>query len=148
MTLETPAQESAMTEIALALAMGFFSIMVLTIISMGSGAAPVGQKLQKIVLIEPVDRADQAHESESSPSLGNQKIIIFDGEHFLNTDLQPINIESINSPGGNKDILTVLAMPPEISIKSAMEAKKRLTVNNVVVSYLDDAWMDALRSRK
>ena len=36
-----------MTEIALALAMGFFSIMVLTIISIGSGAVPVGQKFQK-----------------------------------------------------------------------------------------------------
>ncbi len=148
MTLETPAQESAMTEIALALAMGFFSIMVLTIISMGSGAVPVGQKFQKISLIEPVDRADQAPGSESSPPPGSQKIIIFDGKQFLNTDLQPIDIQSINSSGRSKGVLTVLAMPPEISIKSAMEAKKRLKVNNVVVSHLDDAWLDALRSRK
>ena len=148
MTLETPAQESAMTEIALALAMGFFSIMVLTIISMGSGAAPVGKSLQKIALIEPVGRADEAPGSKNSPSPGKQKIIIFDGNRFLNTDLQPIDIASISSSGGSKDVLTVLAMPPEISIKSAMEAQKRLKVNNLVVSHLDDAWLDALRSRK
>ena len=108
MTLETPAQESAMTEIALALAMGFFSIMVLTIISMGSGAAPVGKSLQKIALIEPVGRADEAPGSKNSPSPGKQKIIIFDGNRFLNdgnrflnTDLQPIDIASISSSGGS-----------------------------------------------
>ena len=148
MTPETPAQESAMTEIALALAMGFFSIMVLTIISMGSGSAPAGQKIQNIALVEPVDRTDRATGSENSRKPRKQKIIIFDGKRFLDTELRPIDIGTINSSGESKDVITVLAMPPEISIKAAMEARKRLKVNNLVVSHLNDAWLDALRSRK
>ena len=151
MTLETPAQESAMTEIALALAMGFFSIMVLTIISMGSGSAPAGQKIQNIALVEPVDRTDQATGSENSRKPRKpkkQKIIIFDGKRFLDTELRPIDIGTINSSGESKDVVTVLAMPPEISIKAAMAARKRLKVDNLVVSHLNDAWLDALRSRK
>lgn len=148
MTPETPAQESAMTEIALALAMGFFSIMVLTIISMGSGSAPAGQKIQNIALVEPVDRADRAPGSKNARKSRKQKIIIFDGKRFLDTELRPIDIGTINSSGESKDVITVLAMPPEISIKAAMEARKRLKVDNLVVSHLNDAWLDALRSRK
>ena len=139
-----------MTEIALALAMGFFSIMVLTIISMGSGSAPASQKIQNIALVEPVDRAEQATGSENSrkpKKPKKQKIIIFDGKRFLDTELRPIDIGTINSRE-SKDVVTVLAMPPEISIKAAMEARKRLKVDNLVVSHLNDAWLNALRSRK
>ena len=137
-----------MTEIAIALAMGFFSIMVLTIISMGSGSAPAGQKIQNIALVEPVDRAEQATGSENSRKPKTQKIIIFDGKRFLDTELRPIDIGTINSSGESKDVITVLAMPPEISIKAAMAARKRLKVDNLVVSHLNDAWLNALRSRK
>ena len=136
-----------MTEIALALAMGFFSIMVLTIISMGSGSSPAGKKIQNIALVEPVDRAEQATGSENSRKPKTQKIIIFDGKRFLDTELRPIDIGTINSRE-SKDVVTVLAMPPEISIKAAMEARKRLKVDNLVVSHLNDAWLNALRSRK
>ncbi len=148
MTSETPAQESAMTEIALALAMGFFSIMVLTIISMGSGSSPAGKKIQNIALVAPVNSTDQAPGFENSRNHRTQKIIIFDGKRFLDTKLRPIDIATINSTGGSKDVVTVLAMPPEISIKAAMEAKGQLKVDNLVVSHLNDAWLNALRSRK
>ena len=76
-----------------------------------------------------------------------KKIIIFDGKRFLDTELRPIDIGTINSRE-SKDVVTVLAMPPEISIKAAMEARKRLKVDNLVVSHLNDAWLNALRSRK
>ena len=136
-----------MTEIALALAMGFFSIMVLTIISMGNGSPPVGQKVQNIALVEPADREKQTPGSENFRKPRKQKIIIFDGKRFLDAELRPIDIGIINSRD-SKDVITVLAMPPEISIKAAMKVRKRLKVDNLVVSHLNDAWLDALRSRK
>ena len=148
MTSEMPAQESAMTEIALALAMGFFSIMVLTIISMGSGADPVGKKFQSIALVEAIESPDHKAAAETSRNDREQKIIIFDGKHFFDRDLQPLDIQTINSTAVGKDVLTVLAMPPEVSIKAAMEAKRKVKIENLVVSHLDDDWLNALRSRK
>ena len=147
MTSETPAQESAMTEIALALAMGFFSIMVLTIISMGSGAAPGVQKFPNISLVEPVDRQDKSSGLEDFQNSKKQKIIIFDGKRFMDTELRPLDVAKINSDPKNNDVVLVLAMPPEISIKSAMDAKNRIKAENLVVSHLNQAWLDALGSR-
>ena len=65
MTPETPVRESEMTEITLALAMGFWSVMVLTINSMVSGLATVGHKIENIVIDVPVDRAKRTHRSEN-----------------------------------------------------------------------------------
>ena len=148
MTPETPAQESAMTEIALALAMGFFSIMVLTIISMGSGAAQRPEKLSNISLVKVVD--DQRHSSaeKNVTKSKNQKIIIFDGTQFLDAQFRPLTVEKINSNPATKDELLVLAMPPELSIKDALLAKNRIHRKNLVVSHLNEAWLAALRSRK
>ncbi|MGB0672123.1 MAG: hypothetical protein ACPGNT_11560, partial [Rhodospirillales bacterium] len=51
---ESATAESAMTEIALALAMGFFSLMVLTLISMGAGTSdsPKQAASQSVQLVE------------------------------------------------------------------------------------------------
>jgi hypothetical protein len=148
MTAETPAQESAMTEIALALAMGFFSIMVLTIISMGSGSAPRPEKLSIISLVKAVDENRHSSDKKNVTTFKKQKIIIFDGTQFLDTQFKPVAVEEINSNPETRDELLVLAMPPELSIKDALAAKNRIQGKNLVVSHLNEAWLAALRARK
>ena len=148
MTSETPAQESAMTEIALALAMGFFSIMVLTIISMGSGSAPNVQKFSSISLAAATDSHNASITDQELKTSKQIKIIIFDGVHFLDKELRPVEVEHINSDPEISFQLLVLAMPPEISIKAALEAKNKIRAKNLVVSHLNEDWLSALRARK
>ena len=148
MTSETPAQESAMTEIALALAMGFFSIMVLTIISMGSGSAPNVQKFSSISLAAATDSRNTSITDQELKTSKPTKFIIFDGVHFLDKELRPVEVEHINSDPEISSQLLVLAMPPEISIKAALEAKNKIRAKNLVVSHLNEDWLSALRARK
>ena len=54
-------QDSAMTEISLALAMAFFSIMVLTLISMGSGDATL--QSPSSVNVAPLSKANHKRSS-------------------------------------------------------------------------------------
>ena len=74
--MRNPPQEAAMTEIALALAMGFFSIMVLTLISFGSPAAKMAA-----VAVAPTEVKAAAAGSVENQS--NDLIVIVDDAREL-----------------------------------------------------------------
>lgn len=147
MTINTPASESAttenaMTEIALALAMGFFSLMVLTLISMGAGQG--SQSAPNVMALAPP--ANPAQSSAANTATGNDLIIIFDGQRFLDTKLRPIDpqtvIQSMTGPARR----VVLALDPSLPLKEAMAARARVNAPNLVVSGLDERWLTALKT--
>ena len=146
MSFETPVQENPMTEIALALAMGFFSLMVLTLISMGTGQSR-GENVNTLSFAIASEKTTQKNPADNSAAQGKQILIIFDGKQFLDTKLTPLNIEDINKVYAKKAELLILAMDPNLSIKEAMDARSMITANNLVVSNLNEDWLNALRSR-
>jgi hypothetical protein len=147
MSFETPVQENPMTEIALALAMGFFSLMVLTLISMGTGQSSE-KKLEPLSFAMASATTTQKIPADNSAGQAKQILIIFDGKQFLDAKLRPLNLEELNTNYANRAGRLVLAMDPNLSIKEAMEARRLITVNNLVVSNLNEDWLDALRSRQ
>ena len=142
MTIHEPAQENAMTEVALALAMGFFSLMVLTLISMGAGQS--GRSAPDVLALAPV--TDQSR-PVADPSPGNDLIFIFDGGRFLDTKLRPVDpqtvIQSMTGPARR----VVLALDPSLPLKEAMAARARVNAPNLVVSSLDARWIKALAEK-
>lgn len=140
MTMHAPAQENAMTEIALALAMGFFSLMVLTLISMGAGQSTANSP--NVMALAPP--ADPSQPASAAAAPGNDLIIIFDGKRFLDTKLRPIDpqtvIQSMTGPARR----VVLALDPSLPLKEAMAARARVNAPNLVVSSLDERWQKAL----
>ena len=134
------APENAMTEIALALAMGFFSLMVLTLISMGAGQSP--SVAPSVLSLAPATSRNQAAATEAAP--GNDLIIIFDGKRFLDTALRPVDpqtvIQSMTGPARR----VVLALDPSLPLKDAMAARARVNAPDLVVSSLDERWLKAL----
>lgn len=142
MTQHIPAQENAMTEIALALAMGFFSLMVLTLISMGAGQGTA--KTPDVVALAPL--ADRAQPSSSETATSDDLILIFDGKRFLDTDMRPVDpqtvIQSMTGPARR----VVLALDPSLPLKEAMAARARVNAPNLVISSLDKRWIKALRT--
>lgn len=143
MTTHEPAQENAMTEIALALAMGFFSLMVLTLISMGAGQS--GKSAPSVLSLAPT--TDQSRTADASAAPGNDLIFIFDGKRFLDTELRPVDpqtvIQSMTGPARR----VVLALDPSLPLKEAMAARARVNAPNLVVSSLDARWIKALATR-
>ena len=135
-------QGNAMTEIALALAMGFFSLLVLAMVSMGAGRGK-NTSATAAILAPPAAKAMD----QGTTGVDPQDIILiyFDGG-FLDTELQ-----AVEPDGFDAERRIVLAFAPDVPLAEAMTARSRVSAENLVVSTLDDAWLSALadlRSQK
>jgi len=132
--------ENAMTEIALALAMGFFSLMVLTLISMGAGENKAAKK--DVLVLAPMAQSGATGATDIEQS---DLILIFDGERFVDTNMTEIDptiaIKSRPDPAGR----VVLALDPELSLESVIKARGLVQAENLVVTSLDKQWQKALK---
>ncbi|MBT3702288.1 MAG: hypothetical protein HOE62_04475 [Alphaproteobacteria bacterium] len=132
---------NAMTEIALALAMAFFSVMVLAMVSMGAGGAGSSDVVEAVKSAT----ADTLRVSPSKPSNSTQpaadksRIIVFYQGRYLSDQLKPIALSSIN-----QDEKIILAIDPALSLSGALDARAALTTQNITVTTLDQRWMRAL----
>ncbi|MDH3911315.1 MAG: hypothetical protein OEU09_08460 [Rhodospirillales bacterium] len=135
-------QGNAMTEIALALAMGFFSLLVLAMVSMGAGRGKETSATAAILAPPAAKATDQG-----TTGVEPQDIILiyFDGG-FLDTELRAVEPDSFD---GARRI--VLAFAPDVPLAEAMTARSRVSAEHLVVSTLNDAWLSTLadlRSQK
>lgn len=128
------APEIAMTEIALALAMGFFSLMVLTLISMAAGQSATGAP--DVLSLAPATSPNQPAASEDIT--GSDLIIIFDGKRFLDTALRPVDPQTVVQSMTGPARRIVLALDPSLPLKDAMAARARVNAPDLVVSSLDE----------
>ncbi|MCH8327747.1 MAG: hypothetical protein IIC52_05295 [Proteobacteria bacterium] len=130
-------QGNAMTEIALAMAMGFFSVMVLTMISMGVG---LGQKraMDTIILAPPAPQSAAADTVKKDDLL-----VIYDGGRYLGRTLRPLDAAAIARASR-----VILALPPDLSMAAAMKARQGIKAKNLVVTTLDRRWRRALEDRQ
>ncbi len=126
-----------MTEIALAMAMGFFSVMVLTMISMGVG---LGQKraVDTIILAPPAPQSAAAADTVKKGDL----LVIYDGGRYLGRTLRPLDAAAIARASR-----VILAVPPDLSMAAAMKARQGIKAKNLVVTTLDRRWRRALEDR-
>lgn len=132
--------ENAMTEIALALAMGFFSLMVLTLISMGAGEnTPL--KHEALVLAPLSDKPSSGAQEIDQDDL----ILIYDGERFLDTNLNVVDPETLIQNRSDSSQRVILALAPDLSLERAIKARGLVQVENLIVSSLDNQWLEALK---
>jgi len=126
-----------MTEIALAMAMGFFSIMVLTMMSMGVG---LGEKraIDTAILAPPAAHINANADSVKKDDL----LVIYDGGRYLDRSLHPLDMATIA-----RATRIILAVSPDIPMAAAMKARQGLGVKNLVVTTLDRRWRQALKDR-
>lgn len=125
-----------MTEIALALAMGFFSIMVLTIISMG--AAPQKGQAVAAAMLAPSSSAESAVSLETEDT-----IVIYYQGRFLDTQMKPVDPATVKASGR-----LILAIDPGLPLGEAMTAREQIASDRLVVSTLNSEWLRALQGDK
>lgn len=126
---------NGMTEIALALAMAFFSIMVLTMISMGVAE----NKTTSAVGAMLAPSASGTAKAATLQVRTDDTIIIFYGGRFYGRDLKPLDTSSINT---SERIL--LALKPDLPMSEAISARARINASNLIVSTLDSHWLKTL----
>ncbi len=124
-----------MTEIALALAMGFFSIMVLTIISMG--AAPQSGQAVAAAILAPSSNADSAVDVDTEDT-----VVVYYGGRFLDAQLKPVDPATIRANGR-----LILAIDPGLPLGEAMAAREKFKSGRLVVSTLNAEWFRALKGK-
>ena len=127
---------NAMTEIALALAMAFFSIMVLTMVSMSATPEKIS-KDQAQPTINLANSNTSNNQNAAAPT--KRKLVVFWNGQFMDQQLNLLELSSLKS---SKKI--VLAMPPNLPMTEALAARARLEGANIVVSVLDKRWLERL----
>ena len=131
-------QENAMTEIALAMAMGFFSIMVLTMISMGVPIQSTKALKKNIPIFQLLP--SQIKTEEPLDTINEDIFIVYDGSSYLDQKLTPIDPLSLD-PSRR----VILAFIPELTLQNALSARARLTGRKVVLTTLNHDWKQALK---
>jgi len=145
------AQENAMTEIALAMAMGFFSVMVLTAMSMGVGAPvakspsqPQSQSAAQAIISAAIADSGPPPAGGTIDKLTRKDVlVIFDGSRFFGRDLRPLDVAAID--GARR---VVLAVTPDLSMAQAIGARRKIAASRLVITTLDENWRRALREKK
>ena len=135
--MQSTGHEGAMTEIALALAMAFFSIMVLTLISIGTPG--IETTAVKVIAVEAEDKKGAGSSSIEQGDL----IVIFHDDAFLDKTMKPISAERM----GNHPGRVILAISPVTPLRDVVGARERIGSKNLVVTELDALWLDTLSKR-
>ena len=109
--MSNSSQENAMTEIALAMAMGFFSVMGLTAISMGVPApkTPENQSTSVSIAILAQNSAS-AGAGKASKLTKKDVLVVYDGKQYRDRSLNTLDFEKLK----NADRV-VLAVTPNLS---------------------------------
>ena len=142
-------QSNALVEIALALAMAFFSIMVLAMVSMG-----VPNKNSKINsdFTKPASNAMDIRHSSSSHEANHgetsglevrpQEMIIYYKNKFFDANLREVSKEVVFSP-----TIKYLAVEPNIPAINAANIRKKFHSKTLVVTVLNENWLNELKER-
>lgn len=133
--MDTAGSGNAMTEIALALAMGFFSIMVLTMVSMGAGSGKTAE-----AVAAPLAAPDTDTQPAALVEPGAQDfILIHHRDRLYTADLAPIDPAAVPT-----DRRVILAVDPALSMDEAIRVRATLPSANLVISTLDRDWLKRL----
>ena len=120
-----------LTEVALALSMAFFSIMVLTIFAL-SHSSKTANSNEKIA-ISPTSLAKKKENK-------NRDIIFYFEDNFYNQKFKKWHIDKqILNPNGY-----TVAVPSEISVKKLFEIRQTLKKFDIKITQQNKKWNDAL----
>ena len=136
--METQADNQAMTEVALGLAMAFFALMVLAMVSM-SVSTDVAAKNTVAVAVE-----DEQSESKSSGVTEIQRkdmFVIFHNGRYFSDQLAPLNPQQL--PPAERYIL---ALSPSLSFDQVMAARNGVFAPNLIITQLNEHWLQRLAS--
>lgn len=144
--MSSGSENNALVEIALALSMAFFSLMVLTMVSMSAGVA---QKTPGVVVKMAGLSIKQAAASSLKNSNGPaahiikpEKLAVYYNDRFYDADLNPLSVSQTNAQK-----FKFLAVAPDLSMQQAISVRNRFGGTGLIVTTLNDAWLKTLKEK-
>ena len=137
---------NAMTEISLALAMGFFSIMVLAMVSMGvpvSADNAGGAKAKTALHAALAPANNTASKAARLTAAKDDTLLIYLKGKFYDGNLKTVEPAGLTSPGR-----VILALEPNLTMTEALKARSRLKAQNLTITTLDRRWLEATKHIK
>jgi len=133
--------DNALTEVALALAMAFFAIMVLAMVSMavptsGRSTAETPDKAVTATLVSARKNPVQ----QPPPPVKDRYVVFYKGQ-FLNRQLAPMQAQALAAARAR----VVVALSPEISLRESIAIKALIPAEHTVVTTLSPAWLKRLQ---
>lgn len=148
--MEDHTTNHALTEVALALAMAFFSIMILAMVSMSIPRAPDASASKSLAAAEslPEDRVKmQQNESSKqkhdvSSAKNTQQFVFYFNQQFFNQQLQVIDLAGLGSGE------VVLALPASLTVAEALRVKGQINRSDLVITQYNEQWQQRLEKMK
>ena len=121
-----------LTEVALALSMAFFSIMVLTILALSHKSKTVTTTSNEKISVNSTS-------SVKTKEYKNREIIFYFEDNFYNKNFEKWDIDKqILNPNGY-----TVAVPSEISVKKLFEIRQTLKRFDIKITQQNKKWNDA-----
>lgn len=135
-SMDDTAAGGALTEIALAVAMAFFSILILTLVSVGNPAASDGRAAPRLEIAGGADA--EGADTRGRPVAADETLIVFHGGRYLDREGR------VTDPRALADGPVVLAVDPGLSVDRVLAARAAVGRHAVTVTTLDPAWVRRL----
>ena len=138
---------NALTEVALALAMAFFALMILAILSISVPLAETAHDVQEEVdASRPlrIDASDivQPSEASSATSVSSDEdifLVYYQGVLY-DRELHEVRADTLEA--GRRRI--VLGLPPESSLQESLSIRGSIDHANLIIAQLNSAWLARL----
>ena len=132
--MQSEYSNNPLTEVALALSMAFFSIMVLSIFALSQ----TDTKLKSTNSLKI-----NSSSSEKNDQKNNREIIFYFKKGFYNKNFKKWNLDNITK----SDTGYFLAVPSEISVKELFEVKSLFKNTDVKITQKNKEWADAFNNK-
>ena len=140
--MDTHADNQAMTEVALGLAMAFFAIMIISMVSMSVQRAPMPSASGPAVQVSApaTEPGMEDVDGALSQSSANDFFIVYYQGKYLDAELNAVSPKSL--PFADR---YVLAIDPALSFQEVMKVRTEIVAANLVITELNSAWSQRLR---
>lgn len=130
----------AMTEVSLALSMAFFSLLLVTLISIGIPESMDAEQIKPVTVPEFVltETSLSAKDTQAENEiLAPQYIFYFDSK-FYDQHLQDVEMSKLNTMQK-----LVIAMPTDTDVSQALALQKQFSSFDLSLTIMDDKWRTA-----
>ncbi len=130
--------DSGMTEIALALAMAFFAIMILALVTMGVPSSADGG--HQVISIASATAEGGPQDPTGGPqNTSDHAIVIHWQGAFFDDQFRPFALDQLDGP-------IALAVDPSLPMADAVTLRQQFEAVDLVITPLTEGWLEYLRN--
>ena len=141
--MEDSSTNHALTEVALALAMAFFAVMVLAMVSMTLPGNDANNTKASADLPEQRLNLQSSAGAASRQQLAapTANYLFYFNDRFYNRQLKRVSLAALPAVGK-----VILALPPTLSLNKALLLQQQVNRTDLLITQLDRQWLQRLQA--